>query len=174
LYKELLLEREERLRRLSSKIITNQTKKAPERSVKLAFVGVAPKASAQVERVQRKKEKDRGIRKKTFEKEKEDNQKEIRDRLMKEQKLSSDVVVPFTNVPRRDRCSKRPPSSLSSSASNLHPEPKKSKSKEELGSHGPAEFIPQKKKKTKNPMMLKTLKLLKKQKSRMSSQIMRK
>lgn len=65
--------------------------------------------------------------------------------MMSEQKKSSDVIVPFTNVPRRDRCSKRPPSSLSSS--NLHPEPKKSRPKEELGSNAPPQYTPAPKKK---------------------------
>lgn len=62
------------------------------------------------------------------------------------EKLESDnrdtgVAVPFTNVPRRDRCIKRPPSSLTHGGSFHLQEPKKKK-KEGLGSSGPSHLMP--------------------------------
>ena len=102
-----------------------------------------------------------------------ETQKDIRARMMKEQEECSEAFVPFGKVPRRDRCSgKRPPTSLTSSGANAHPAPKKHKG-EGLGSVAPPEFTPQKKKKGKKPMMMKAMKLLQKQKGRMSSSIMR-
>ena len=62
------------------------------------------------------------------------------------EKLESDsrdtgVAVPFTNVPRRDRCIKRAPSSLTHGGSFHLQEPKKKK-KEGLGSSGPSHLMP--------------------------------
>ncbi|XP_057309439.1 elongin-A-like isoform X2 [Hydractinia symbiolongicarpus] len=161
LYKQLCVDREQRLKKLSTKITAAQAAKLPERSVKLAYVAGAPKPSMQVMRKQKRYGTDNIAEKK----------KELRERMEKEQRNSA-VVVPFTHVPRRDRCSAHPPSSLSST--NRFGSPQAKRKKEEIGSTGPSSFMPTKvKKPARKPMMSAALKLLKKQKGRMSSSIMR-
>lgn len=68
----------------------------------------------------------------------------VKERMEKEQRNSA-VVVPFTHVPRRDRCSAHPPSSLSST--NRFGSPQAKRKKEEIGSTGPSSFMPTKVKK---------------------------
>ena len=53
-FQRLSIEREERLQRLSTKITNSQAAKAPERSVKLAYIEGATKGSAQIIRKQKK------------------------------------------------------------------------------------------------------------------------
>lgn len=61
--------------------------------------------------------------------------------MQDEQRKNADVAIPFGKLPRRERCSVRPPSSLSSTSRHDIGPPAKRK-KEDLGSKGPSRLMP--------------------------------
>ena len=65
------------------------------------------------------------------------------DRIDKDQRSTAEVAIPFAKIPRRDRCSRRPPSSLSAtnrhnvpSAPNSHKKRHGGGASSDFGTHG--------------------------------------
>lgn len=61
--------------------------------------------------------------------------------MEKDQRKNADVAIPFASMPRRERCSVRPPSSLSTTSRHSIAPPSKKK-KEDFGTQGPSRLMP--------------------------------
>jgi len=163
LHKRLCDEREVRLRRLTSKVTAHHATKVPERSVKLAYVAGAPKININIKHKHNRIDTGMNIKAR--------RKAELKEKMERVQR-SEAVAIPFSKVPRRDRCSVRPPSSLSHGGSFKLPEQRKKTA--ELGTKGPSSIMSNgPRKPAKKPMMAAALKLMKKQKGRINSQIVR-
>ncbi|XP_066926031.1 elongin-A-like isoform X1 [Clytia hemisphaerica] len=144
-------EREERLQRLSNKISASQLSKLPERSTKLAYVAGSIKGWGHMKKF--------------------NDKKELKNRIDNDQRSTAEVAIPFGKIPKRDRCSRKPPTSLTSTNRDKIPMPPRRINGE---SSGPSRLNPTAiKKPTKKPMMAAAMKLLKNQQGRSSSQIIR-
>uniref|UniRef100_T2MCW9 Transcription elongation factor B polypeptide 3 n=1 Tax=Hydra vulgaris TaxID=6087 RepID=T2MCW9_HYDVU len=153
LFHRLNIEREERLQKLSTKITISQAAKAPERSVKLAYLAGTPKGSAQVMRKQKKF----GTGLDSIGQSKLD----LKERIEKQREKEADVAVPFVKVRRKEKCTINHNSVASTN------------SQSENVAVGPSR-LKHVKKKGKSPLMAAAMKLLSNQKNRVHSQVIRK
>ncbi len=95
-------ERAERLQKIQSKITESQAKKDPARQAKLAYIAGPPKPSAQIRRKQMRygtgDDKVRIV----------ERQKPIKSQIENRHRDEADHTIPFSKIPKRDRCAHEP------------------------------------------------------------------